>query len=191
VRSLRPDKALQVQSAGRQRRPTFAPVAGRLLPCDRMPTLLLRPFQETALLIHSANPKVGRVRNRGIDPRLTVDITGVRTFGDSQNSYNGERAVSSNDPRMQFRSLYRMAQYRNRGCLRCRVKQKIELALFGHQGLKNTYSVYMVSIPLIDAGVCVSPDSPSRAPPTPSPEAYQHLGSSQIPGFHVAISMGQ
>jgi putative SOS response-associated peptidase YedK len=31
---------------------------------ERPPTQLLRPFPETTLLIHSANPKVGNVRNQ-------------------------------------------------------------------------------------------------------------------------------
>jgi len=34
---------------------------------ERPPTHLLRPFPETTLLIHSANPKVGNVRNQDID----------------------------------------------------------------------------------------------------------------------------
>jgi putative SOS response-associated peptidase YedK len=34
---------------------------------ERPPTHLLRPFPETTLLIHAANPKVGNVRNQDID----------------------------------------------------------------------------------------------------------------------------
>ena len=33
----------------------------------RPPTHLIRPFPETTLHIHPANPKVGNVRNQGID----------------------------------------------------------------------------------------------------------------------------
>jgi len=34
---------------------------------ERPPTHLLRPFPETTLQIHSANPKVGNVRNQDVD----------------------------------------------------------------------------------------------------------------------------
>jgi len=34
---------------------------------ERPPTHLLRPFPETTLQIHPANPKIGNVRNQGID----------------------------------------------------------------------------------------------------------------------------